>query len=383
MAPQRLTLAELNRATLARQGLLAPLPQATIPELVGQIGSLQAQHPDWPQLALLARMPARSPAPDLVGARARRSVVRASLMRITVHVVRSEDFWAASTVTLPYRAAQWRTGFKQDPVTSALGRRIASAHAAVLAAMREGPLAIHRIERILAAEIGDTALPGNRVLWRHFSASVPLVQVPYEGEAYGRSVYVPAADWLGPPTAEEADAARAAEHLAELYLRAFGPATADDFAAYVGRGRNLAALRAALHGLGDRLVRLEDASGRTLVDLEDAPRPSATTPAPPRLLARWDSLLLAYATRDRTRVLPEPYRSTVITRNADVLPTILIDGVVAGTWLPRRDHDGQPYAELRPFHRLGRDERRALEAEADRLLPALAPGAFARYPGTD
>ncbi len=383
MAPQRLTLRELNRATLARQGLLEPLEQTAVPDLVGRVGSLQAQHPDWPRLALHARMDARSTAPDLAEARLRRSVVRASLMRITVHVVRSEDFWPASTVTLPYRAAQWRTGFKQDPVTSTLGRRIASAHPAVLAAMRDKPLAIHEIERILLAEIGDTPLPGNRCLWRHFSASVPLIQVPYDGEAYGRSRYVPAADWLGPPATEEADVARAATHLAERYLRAFGPATADDLAAYVGRGRNLPAMRSALASIGDRLVRLRDEANRELLDLADAPRPAGETPAPPRLLARWDSLLLAYGTRDRTRVLPEDHRTTVITRNADVLPTFLVDGMVAGTWLPRRDAAGAPYPELRPFRALPADVSRALEGEAARLLPELNPGAFGRYPGTD
>lgn len=383
MAPQRLTLRELNRATLARQGLLEPLDRASVADLVGRIGSLQAQHPDWPPFALHARMDAGSPAPDLVGARVQRSIVRASLMRITVHVVRSEDFWPASTVTLPYRAAQWRTGFKQDPVTSPLGRRIASGHPAVLAAMRERPLAIHQIERILLAEIGNVDLPGNRCLWRHFSASVPLVQVPYDGETYGRSRYLPAADWLGPPSTEEADARRAATHLAERYLRAFGPATSDDLAAYVGRGRNLPAMRRAMESIGDRLVRLRDEADRELLDLADAPRPAGNAPAPPRLLARWDGLLLAYGTRDRTRILPEARRSAVITRNADVLPTFLVDGMVAGTWLPRRDAAGAPYAELRPFGRLPADARRALEAEAVRLLPGLNPGAYARYPGTD
>jgi hypothetical protein len=383
MAPQRLTLRQLNRATLARQGLLAPLATAPVAQLVQQVGSLQAQHPDWPTFALHARTAEGGARPDLDEARRRRAVVRASLMRITVHVVSARDFWPASTATLPYRAAQWRALFKLDPVSSPLGRRITAAHGAVLAAMQDRPLAIHEIERILASEIGSTPLPGNRCLWRHFSASVPLVHVPHPEEGYGRSRYVPAVDWLGPPSDASRDPARAAAHLAGRYLAAFGPATLDDFAAYVGRGRNLPPLRAALAAIGDRLVHLQDETGRVLVDLADAPRPDGDVPAPPRLLARWDSLLLAYGTRDRTRVLPEARRASVITKNADVLPTFLVDGMVAGTWLPRRDGDGRPCAELRPFGRLRADDRRALEREAQRLLPTLGGGAFARYPGTD
>jgi hypothetical protein len=142
-------------------------------------------------------------------------------------------------------------------------------------------------------------------------------------------------------------------------------------------------VRRALEGLGDRLLRLQDDQGREMVDLVDAPRPAPGVPAPPRLLARWDSLLLAYGTRHRTRVLPEEHRSTVITRNGDVLPTILVDGFVAGTWLPRRDGGGAPYAELRPFGALRRADRAALEEEAQRLVATLPPGAFSRYPGTD
>ena len=82
-------------------------------------------------------------------------------------------------------------------------------------------------------------------------------------------------------------------------------------------------------------------------------------------------------------MLPEAHRSTVITRNADVLPTFLVDGVVAGTWLPRREGNGVSRIELRPFGRLSTADREALEAEAARLLPTLRAGAFSRVAGSD
>jgi hypothetical protein len=377
-----LILRQLNRATLARQGLLAPLPDMPVARLVERLGGLQAQHPDWPPLALQTRIgPAQGPV-DLGRARARKSVVRASLMRMTVHVVSAADFWPMSTLTLPFRGFQFRAMFKIDPVESPLGRRITTAHAAVLAALREAPLAIHEIETILRDELRGVTIPPNRALWRHFTSAVPLVQVPFDRETYGRARYAVAADWLRPPTAAESDPDQAAAHMAARYLAAFGPASADDLAAYVGRGRDPRRWRAAIAALGPRLVEFESEDGRRLFDLADAPRPAADAPAPPRLLARWDSLLLAYGTRDRARVLPPRHQATVITRNADVLPTFLVDGFVAGTWLPRTGRDG-PRAELRPFGRLARADRQALEAEAERLLPLLGPGAFSRYPGTD
>ena len=44
----------------------------------------------------------------------------------------------------------------------------------------------------------------------------------------------------------------------------------------------------------------------------------------------WDSAVLAFD--DRRRILPDAYRSEVIKRNGDCLPTILVDGMVAGIW---------------------------------------------------
>jgi hypothetical protein len=382
MPAPKLTLRQLNRATLARQGLLAPLPSGSVARQVERLGSLQAQHPDWPPFALQSRLRADATAVDLDRARTRRSVVRASLMRITVHIVSAADFWPMSTLTLPLRANQFRAWYQLDPVTSPLGKRITAAHPGVLAAMREEPRPIREIEAILVAQLEGVEIPPNRSLWRHFSGAVPLVQVPFAGETYGRARYVAAADWLCAPTDAEANPDRAAMHLAERYLAAFGPATADDLAAYVGRGRERGRWRAAIEALGDRLVELEAEDGRRLVDLEDAPRPAAETPAPTRLLARWDSLLLAYGTKVRARVLPPEHQATVITRNADVLPTFLVDGFVAGTWLPRTGDEGLRI-ELRPFGRLATRDREALEAEASRLLPVLAAGAFSRNPGTD
>jgi hypothetical protein len=296
--------------------------------------------------------------------------------------VSAADFWPMSTLTHPFRAIQFRAIFKMDPVESPLGRRITAAHPAVLAALREAPLAIHEIEAILRDELPNVKVPPNRALWRHFTSAVPLVQVPFAGETYGRARYAVAADWLRPPTAAELEVDRAAAYVAERYLAAFGPASADDLAAYVGRGRDARRWRAAIAALGPRLVEYDADDGRRLFDLIDAPRPDADAPAAPRLLARWDSLLLAYGTRDRARVLPPEHQATVITRNADVLPTFLVDGFVAGTWLPR-SWPGGPRVELRPFGRLSREDRRALETEAERLLPLLRAGAFSRYPGTD
>ncbi|MDH6114731.1 hypothetical protein P3T36_001083 [Kitasatospora sp. MAP12-15] len=129
----------------------------------------------------------------------------------------------------------------------------------------------------------------------------------------------------------------------------------------------------ALRGAyGKRLTGLRDEHGRTLYDLPDAPRPDPGTPVPVRLVAPFDNLLLSHA--DRTRVLPQDYRTRVMTQNGIVLGTLLVDGLVAGSWQLAAER-GTTRLRLRLFTALAPRTRAAAEAEAERLLDfAAAPG---------
>lgn len=383
--PAPLTERHLGRATLARQGLLEPIA-APAGEAVRRVASLQAQHPEWPPVALAARA-ANLGAADLAGAFERREVVRSSLMRITIHVVAAADLWPMFTVMRPLRLAQWRLLLKADPHDSPLGRRMTAAHDVAIAALRERPRSSLELDRLMAAEIGDDATattrpawrdPDTRVVvraaWRHFAATVPLVHVPHDGEGYGRSRYALASDWLGVEEPEIGEAA-ARVHVARRYLEAFGPATIDDLVAYVGRGKGgIGVWRDAVRALGEMIVTLRADDGLALVDLASAPRPDPDVPAPPRLLARWDSLLLSHAPKHRQRVIADAHRPRVFSKNADVLPAFLLDGVVAGTWELSRS-DGRAAITLRPFGEVPRRDAAALVAEAERVLGLLAPDA--------
>jgi len=377
---------ELNRATLARQGLLEPMTARSAAAAVERLGSLQAQHPEWPPVALAARA-ADARTADLARALDRREAVRSSLMRNTIHVVSAADLWPMFTVCQPLRLNQWRLLMKADPIDSPLGRRMTAAHQVAIDALRERPRSSLELDRLMASEIGPEATavdrpawrePDSRVVvraaWRHFSAFVPLVHVPHDGEGYGRSRYAIAGDWLGEERPEiEETAARI--HLARRYLAACGPASVEDLVAYVGRGKGgIGIWRDAVAALGDELVTMIDERGRTLYDLEGGPRPDPETPAPSRFLARWDSLLLSHAPKHRDRVIADQVRPAVFSKNADVLPTFLVDGMVAGTWELARS-DGRAAIELQPFGRLARSVSVELETEAQRLLRMIAPGA--------
>lgn len=137
-------------------------------------------------------------------------------------------------------------------------------------------------------------------------------------------------------------------------------------------GLAVATLAPALDALEPELERLTDERGRELYDLRKAPRPREDTPAPLRLLGEWDNVLLAHA--DRTRVFDDETRRRVIRKNGDVLPTILLDGAVAGTWWWKRKQNVATL-EAQPFVTLTKAAKGELEREAELVLAVLEPAA--------
>ena len=370
-APSQLTLRELNRATLARQGLLERRTLG-VAAAVKAFGAIQSQHPDWPPVALWTRLTDFDTA-ALERAFARRSIVRSGLMRITQHVVAATDFWPIWALTQSFRLNQWRLLCKLDPSDKRLVRRLAPACAAAVAALDERPLRRDEFTKVLEdhAPADLRELP-YRGLSRYFMAVQPLVQVPQRGEVYGRGRYVTAEAWIGQPPRDATDPETARAMLVRLHLAAFGPASVGDTISWVGHGGGVGAWRAAFEGMRDDLIELRSDDGRALWDLAAAPRPDADADAAPRFLARWDSVLLAHESKRRTRVLAPQHHARVFTKNADVLPTFLVDGMVAGTWSLTTDRTAARLV-AEPFEPITPTTRAGLEAEAGRLVRFMAP----------
>jgi hypothetical protein len=339
MSEPVLTRRELNRATLARQ-LLLVRHRLPVGRAVERLCALQAQYSPSPYLALWTRLDGFE-REHLTRALERRQVVKATLFRLTLHLFSARDYLAFAGFWI---AAQ-RMLFGSDlprPTIEVLARQVDEA-------ARNG--------RVTHNELYDLVRPtfGER-LWR-VRALAPLVHVPPSGtwRYHGRAELLHAERWLGRPTG---DARAGSELLARRYLAAFGPATRDDLLRFAAlRVRDV---EPGLDALEPRLRRFRDERGRVLLDLAGAPRPAADTPAPVRFLPKWDALLLSHD--DRTRVLPREYRDTVIRKNGDVLPTVLVDGHVAGVW---REEKGRVAVE--PFAPLPHAVRRELEDEARRL----------------
>ncbi|MFC9247699.1 winged helix DNA-binding domain-containing protein [Streptomyces sp. NPDC057136] len=361
----KITARELNRATLSRQ-LLLEREALSVVDAVRRVVAVQAQHAPSPYVALWNRV-TDFDAADLDAGFTGRAVVKATLMRITLHTVHADDYQVFREAMQPTLYGS-RLGFRfaVSGLTPADGDELVPE----LLAFADRPRTTAEMKAWLEERLGTDKQPG---AWWGLRAYAPLHHAPTGGpwSFTTRSSFVAAR--TGPVPRGRETVTQALQALVLRYLDGFGPASVADVAQFAMVQR--APIREALNALGDSVEQFEGPEGTVLFDIPGAPRPPADIPAPPRLMAMWDSTLLAYA--DRSRMIPPDYRRLVIRNNGDVLPTLLVDGYVAGVWRPV---DGG--IEAMAFHDLPPTVWDALAAEARSLTAVLAdrdPQVYSRY----
>jgi hypothetical protein len=344
VAERVLTLRELNRATLARQLLLAR-KRLSATSVIERLVGMQAQWPAAPYVGIWTRTTSfRREALERELARA--AVVKATVMRQTLHLVTRRDYALL-------RAALSETNFPDQTSTA---KRLAPSVRALAAA---DPVTTAEALAHLERKHGLTGISARRA-WRAARVRAHLLHHHETALWHAR----PTGRFVALEEPELYDPLEARAEILRRYLAAFGPASRRDIVAW--SMMHVPELQRALDEL-EPLRRFRDEAGRELLDVPRAPLPDAETPAPVRFLPKWDNVLLAWA--DRTRILPEQYRKAVIRMNGDVAQTFLVDGFVGGLW---RVEKGR--VVLEPFARLSRSVRRELDEEGRRLEAFLTDG---------
>jgi hypothetical protein len=356
MTPPVLTNAELNRATLARQ-LLLERSAVAVPAAIEQLAGMQAQEPKHPFIGLWTRLEGFEE-DALRRALHDRKVVRATLMRSTLHLFSAADYATLRMAMQPPMSVAKRVlgprskGLDLDKVLPAADRLL-----------KGTALAFDEIRARLQEQFPDV---NDRALGYAVRTLLPLVMVPSEDARWGFdrvACFAPAGEWLSESLSDDGTQA-----LARRYLGAFGPASAKDLQVWSGVGGT----KEVLDGMRDELVVFADERGRELFDLADAPRPGAHAPAPPRFLPEFDNLVLAHD--DRSRVIAAEHRPLVTTKNLRVKATFLLDGVVAGTWTIAVKRKVATLS-IAPFGSLPKRAAKALTAEGEALLRFAEPEA--------
>ncbi len=349
MVNQVLKRRELNRATLSRQMLLerATLP---VPAAVERLVGLQAQLALPPYVGLWTRL-RDFRREDLAGLIESRIVVKATLMRATLHLFTADDYLRFRTTLGPVLTGAGAAIAKQRGGNFELGRLLAAARRYI----GEKPRTFAEISEMVAR-----LMPGQDVGVLRYTVRthLPLVQVPISsGWSYSsKPEFTLAESWIGRPINPQ-------DNLRELifrYLSAFGPASVTDMQTWLGLK-----LKEAFEKLRPELQTYRDEGRRELFDLPDLSLPAEDAPAPVRFLPEFDNLLLSHS--NRTRVIADEYRSKVYLPGLRVAATILVDGFVRGAWKIEKTKTAATLV-IEPFDKLTKKDRLSLIEEGEKLV---------------
>jgi hypothetical protein len=361
MTNSTLSLRALNRALLARQLLLAreeATPVAVTERLVG----LQAQVPRPPFVGLWTRIQGFERA-QLLDALRKRTVVRATAMRATIHLLSASDYTSLRGAIQPLLERGSRSIARGRGADFDLETILADGRAF----FKKSPSTFETLRDHLKKKYPKV---DERAMAYAIRCHLPLVQVPTDAAwAFPASAeFTLGESWVGKPISV---AHAEPDELVLRYLAAFGPATPADAQVWSG----LSGLRAVFERLRPRLVTFRDDRKRELFDLPDAPRPPEDAAAPRRFVPEFDNLVLSH--EDRTRVIADAHRPLIVTKNLQVNAVLLVDGFVAGKWTVARKKTTATVT-VTPLGKIPKKAMGAIEAEGKALLQFLEPDANIR-----
>lgn len=321
-------------------------------EVVARLGAVQAQDYGGALWSIGLRMPEGTQG-DIRQALTRREITRIWLLRGTLHVVAPGDVrWILSLVA-PRIIARSAGRHRQ----LGLGEGDFTRSRELLVGELEGGGRLTRDELYGVFDKGGISPKGQRgyhLLWRAGLEGL-ICFGPHEGNL---ATFVLLDEWVphdGPSLRRE----DALALLAERYCTGHGPATLQDFTWW--SGLTVSEAKAGMTAAQSRLLHMVVGGKEYFTAPNPGPEPGEPVAY---LLPGFDEYILGY--RDRSAMLdPAVAAKTVIGSNGMMLPTVVIDGVVAGTW-KRTAGKGKLALRLHPFSPPGAVQKRLVTEAAER-----------------
>lgn len=340
--------------------LLDPATNASVEDVVRRLCGVQAQVASSAELAIRLRQ-ADSRAGEVSGAFSDGRLIKTWAMRGTLHLLTPED--AGGYLSLMAAGKWWETPRwvryfgvsvrQMEALRSIVGEILGDR------ALTREELVAEVTRRRGFGHIGDALKSGWGVVLKPLAWQGDLVFGPSRGTRVTfMRPHVASASWAGVPAVDEAWA-----KVILAYLGAYGPATIDNFSAWLSRGTiSKRQLRTWFAELGDQLAQVEVDGEQMYVRSEDvdalrAARPSSTL----RLLAGFDQWVLGPGTDD-AHVIPAARRRAVSKQAGWIAPVVVVGGLVRGTWELKGDR-----VTVAWFKEAGKPPKRAIGAEAKRL----------------
>lgn len=308
-----LTAAETRVARTHAQ-LLAGSRGDRVADAVRHVVALQGQDVRANRLSARVRTNGLTRA-DVDAACADGSVVRTWAMRGTLHMLAAEDVGWIVALLGPRFAFGTRSRRLQLGLDEATCDRAAQEMRSLLA----GGKSLTRAEIIAGIDV-EAKGQGQAHLLGYAALTGVICRGPDASD--DEPTYTVLDEWAGPSDVLSEEKAQA--RLAQRYLAAYGPATAEDFAAW--SGLPLGPARAGFAAIAARLREVV-ADGEVAYVLDDPVLDDRTCV---RLLGHFDTYLLGY--RTRTNAVPAEHAKLLQSGGGFIMPSVSVNGRITGLW---------------------------------------------------
>jgi hypothetical protein len=357
--------AEVRARRLDRQALSAPWRDARPADIVAAMCGAHAQVLSAAELSIGLRLAGVTRAEVRGALWTERSLVKTFGPRGTVHLLSAQDLpmWIGALSAIPPSHTNHAKDVRLTPEqTDAVVEAIA-------VALNDTVLTVDELGKAVVASTGpwagDLVMPAFNGMWPRWRQALgtaahrgALCFGPNRGV---KVTYTNPHRWL--PGFRPANRETALSSIVRRYLHAYGPATAQQFARWLGAPQRWAA--ELFDSLAGELQQVEVEGAHAWQLAMDSTVPS-TTPQGVRLLPYFD----AYVVGCHPRALLFPGRAAERALSpsgqAGNFPVLLIDGVVAGVWHQRRSGRKLDIT-VEPFARLTAPQRRALDGQVERI----------------
>jgi hypothetical protein len=290
-----------------------------------------------------------------------RTLVRTHVMRQTLHLVPADEFLLYVAALRGYLLAFALRIMARCGVTREEADALTELIMEIMAA---GPRTRAEITAAVRPRVSKRVRAWMDKVWSIVRIPVAEGLLCY-GSGEGNEVQLVRTDqWLTKLKARPIQEAEAQCVLLRKYLRAYGPATLNDFAHW--SGLPVAQVRPLQAFLAEELaeVKMEGEICLLLREDLDLLKSAAGSGSSIRLLPHFDPYLLAH--REKEHLLEDKHYKRVYRNQGWISPVLLVDGMIAGIW-SHKLQGRRLQVRIEPFTKLARATRDAIAREAESL----------------
>jgi len=349
---------------LSQHGLSPHFSSQDFVWAVTRTAGIQAQVTSAAELAVCTRVEGLSPRDVQSALWQDHTLVKTWAMRGTLHLL------SASELPLYVAARDWQQNASWSHYFAEFGLTTSAQQESFLSALphvlEQGPLTRQQLADAVAKHTG-IAQVRDFILSENWGS--PLKPSAYRGDlcfgpGQGKTVtFMNPRRWIG--QWQPIEPQLALQELARRYLRAYGPATSDDFRFWWGCGKTLA--KTLFQSLAEELEEVEVEGWRAFALRATLPFIQGVEPGEQiHLLPLFDAYTIGAPPRGCEPLLAPAYKSQVFNQQGWAFAVVLVNGSIQGVWRStiRRSHT---VVKVKLFCSSTAAIRKGIEAEAERL----------------